>query len=88
MVMAVEDNGEYVVVVDDDVVVDVVVVVVEDDCNDDGHLLVPGRACPLASSSTSSGARLQERAPAYCAFDQEHIYHHCCLPCCAGGKDN
>ena len=50
------------------VVDDGVVVVVEDDCDDDGHLLVPGRACPLTSSSTRSGPRLQERAPAYSAF--------------------
>ena len=53
-----------IIVVDDDEVV----VVVEDDCDDDGHLLVPGRACPLTSSSTRSGPRLQERAPAYSAF--------------------
>ena len=61
-----------IIVVDDGVVV----VVVEDDCDDDGHLLVPGRACPLTSSSASPGARLQERAPAYSAFDQDHIYHN------------
>ena len=77
--MAVEDNGEDPVVVDADVVI-----VVDDDCDDDGHLLVPGRACPLTSSSTRSGAGLQERAPAYCAFHQDHVYHHR-LPCCWQG---
>ena len=56
------------------IVVDGDIFVVEDDCNDDGHLLVPGRACPLTSSSTGPGAGLQERAPAYCAFDQGHVY--------------